>query len=65
MTFVILFGLMRLLLEAFRADSRVIAGGVRGAQVLALAAVIGALLFVARRAPAHAEPPGDGSEAGV
>ena len=41
--FVLLYGLARLFLEAFRGDSWLLPGGVRGAQVLGLVAVLVAL----------------------
>jgi phosphatidylglycerol:prolipoprotein diacylglycerol transferase len=46
--FVLLYGLTRLFLEAFRGDSWLLPGGVRGAQVLALAAALVALEVMGR-----------------
>ena len=46
--FVLLYGLARLFLEAFRGDSWLLPGGVRGAQVLALAAALIALGVMGR-----------------
>ncbi|MER3545282.1 MAG: hypothetical protein C4311_11960 [Chloroflexota bacterium] len=48
--FVALYGGARLFLEAFRADSWLLPGGLRGAQVLGLAALIVTLVIMARRA---------------
>lgn len=48
--FVALYGGARLFLEAFRADSWLLPGGLRGAQVLGLVAIAVALTIMARRA---------------
>jgi len=50
--FVALYGGARLFLEAYRADSWLLPGGWRGAQVLGLVAVVVALALMARRAAA-------------
>lgn len=54
--FVALYGGARLFLEAYRADSWLLPGGWRGAQVLGLVAVVAALAFMARRAPPIPSP---------
>jgi phosphatidylglycerol:prolipoprotein diacylglycerol transferase len=54
--FLALYGGARLFLEAFRADSWLLAGGLRAAQVLGLVAAITALAIMARRAGETATP---------
>jgi phosphatidylglycerol:prolipoprotein diacylglycerol transferase len=54
--FTTLYGGARLFLEAFRADSQVLPGGLRAAQVLGLVAVVVALSLMARRAGRMASP---------
>ncbi len=54
--FVALYGGARLFLEAFRADSWLLPGGLRGAQVLGLAAVVVVLTIMAQRAGGTVTP---------
>lgn len=54
--FVALYGGARLFLEAFRADSWLLPGGLRGAQVLGLVALVVALTIMARQSESGRAP---------
>ena len=51
LAWVIGYGSVRLVLEAFRADSWLLPGNLRGIQVISLLAILAAMLLLARRAP--------------
>jgi prolipoprotein diacylglyceryl transferase len=56
---VVMYGGVRLFLEAFRADAPLMDGGVRAIQVVALAAMLGAVWYLARRRFSPAEGASD------
>jgi phosphatidylglycerol:prolipoprotein diacylglycerol transferase len=64
--FVALYAGARLFLEAFRADASLLAGGIRAIQIIALAAMLGAIWYLyCRRFPASEGRSEVGSEAKV